>query len=90
FHPIIVKTLTGRDEEDTFPTFYRANSRGRIVRLASAAGFEVTSLTMLREHPHYLQFNSLAYAMGVAYEQSVERIVHAVRPWILCVCTRKA
>jgi len=89
FHQQVVRVMTGRAEEDTFPTFYRANSRGRIRKLARVAKLRIQQLTMPREHPHYLQFNALAYALGTCYEKVLERNVKHIRPWILGVCTHQ-
>jgi len=52
-HPWIVRVATGRPEEDTFPTWYRANTAGRIRQLAKATGLEISNLVHCREHPHY-------------------------------------
>jgi SAM-dependent methyltransferase len=38
WHPALVRALTGRAEEKTFPTFYRANTVGALRRLAAGAG----------------------------------------------------
>lgn len=83
WHPMLVEGLTGRTEADTFPTFYRANTLGRLRALARQAGFTVVDLTLLREHPHYLQRSTLAYCAGVAYETTVQRWLTRLRPWIL-------
>jgi SAM-dependent methyltransferase len=83
WHPALVGWMTGRDERDTFPTRYRANTVGRLRALARAAGLNVVELKRLREHPHYLQFSAAAYLLGVSYEQTVQRGVPALRPWIL-------
>lgn len=83
FHGKIVRITTGREEKDTFPTRYRSNTIGTLRKLARSIGFEATSLELIREHPHYLQFNPLVYLVGVVYEQTVERLCKPVRPWIL-------
>jgi len=83
WHPWLVGRMTGRAEHDTFPTRYRANTVGKLSSLAKAAGLEVVELSHLREHPHYLQFNSLAYGLGVCYEQTAQRFVRGTRPWII-------
>ena len=87
-HPRLVKLMTGRLENNTFPTFYQANTTLRLRFLANQAGLEVVSLETLREHPHYLQFNSLAYSLGLVYEQLLQRRVKQLRPWILGVLRR--
>jgi len=88
YHGTLVRLLTGRNEEDTFPTVYGANSVRRIRRLADCSGMKVSSVQLLREHPHYLQFNSGTYLLGVVYEQLIQRFVNNTRPWILGLCRR--
>ncbi len=87
-HGKIVRRTTGREEKDTFPTRYRANTTGVLQNLARSIGYEVVTLELLREHPHYLQFNPILYSLGMIYEQSVERMCEKVRPWILGVFRR--
>lgn len=89
-HPWLVQKMTGRDEDDTFPTMYRANSVGQIRSLARQIGYHLESIELLREHPHYLQFNSLLYAAGTVFDHTFQRFVHSVRPWILGVLRRPA
>jgi SAM-dependent methyltransferase len=43
--------LDGRDEEDVFPTHYRANTEGRIQELAAATGFAVRRLDLVTTSP---------------------------------------
>lgn len=68
-----INAARGRAESDTFPTVYRANSLGRIRRLARDAGLEVIELRTLESKPNYLVFSRLAYLAGVAYERIVNR-----------------
>lgn len=83
WHGKIVKRLTGRDERDTYPTYYRANTRRDIARLAAANSLKVIELKANREHPHYFQMSLLTYLFGLAYEQSVQRCIPALRPWLV-------
>jgi SAM-dependent methyltransferase len=61
----------GRAESDTFPTYYRANTRSSLRRIALAAGLLVDSLCVLEGRPEYLRFNPLLYLLGLIYERSV-------------------
>jgi SAM-dependent methyltransferase len=83
YHPALVKSLTGRPEQDTFPTLYRANTTSRLRRLAEENSFSIRRLDLCRQHPHYLQSNGLLYVAGVAFEQCVQRPIPWLRPWIL-------
>ena len=61
----------GRAAEDTFPTFYRMNTRGSQRRIFESAGFETATLTMLETQPNYLKFSTPTFLAGVAYERVV-------------------
>ncbi len=83
WHGAIVNRLTGRDERDTYPTFYRANTRKDIRRLAVENGLEVVELIANREHPHYFQITLPTYLCGLLYEQTVQRCIPSLRPWLV-------
>jgi SAM-dependent methyltransferase len=85
WHARLVRYTTGRPEERTFPTLYRANSLPILRRLSSVAGLEIRRIDLLRQHPHYLQAYSLLYLMGVFVEQALQRPVPVLRPWIFAV-----
>ena len=87
-HATLIQSITGRAEEKTFPTLYRANTLGTIRRLARDAGLHVEVLRLCRQHPHYLRRNLAIYLLGVTFEQLVQRPVPALRPWILGVLRR--
>lgn len=61
----------GRKSVDTFPTRYRANSRGQLVPLARDAGFDLASVEFFEGRPEYLRRWGLLYLMGAAYEMLV-------------------
>lgn len=61
----------GRAAIDTFPTRYRANSRGQLERIARAAGLELVSVEFFEGRPEYLRRWGLAYLLGAAYEALV-------------------
>lgn len=63
----------GRSAEDTFPTAYRLNSRGKLRRVFGAAGFETVALETFEVAPHYLKFSFPSFAAGAAYERLVNR-----------------
>jgi SAM-dependent methyltransferase len=88
WHPWLVHRLTGRAEEKTFPTLYRANTVSALRRLASTASLGVDSLKLSRQHPHYLRRSLVLYSLGVVFEQLVQRPLPALRPWILGIMRR--
>jgi SAM-dependent methyltransferase len=63
----------GFAKEDIFPTFYRANDRFTLCRLADATGFEVRELELFEIKPSYLFFHPIAYRAGIGYERVVQR-----------------
>ena len=87
FHSKIVKMTEGRDEHDTFPTYYRANTKRTILTLAKSTGFKVVTISMLGQYPSYLTFNPLLFLMGTAYDKIICRyeFLSHLRGWILCV-----
>lgn len=70
FHQF-VNRLRGRAEVDTFPTLYRANSKGQVSRLAAETGFQIEQLSRIEGRPEYLRFNPVTYLVGAAYERLV-------------------
>jgi len=66
-----VNRLRGRSEADTFPTRYRANTKGAIIQLANEAGLWVERLERIEGRPEYLRMTGVTYLFGVAYERLV-------------------
>jgi SAM-dependent methyltransferase len=61
----------GRMTFDTFPTRYRANSRGKVKRLCAETGFELLGVECVEGRPEYLRLWALTYLGGWAYERLV-------------------
>ncbi|HRI91225.1 MAG: methyltransferase domain-containing protein [Rubrivivax sp.] len=76
-----VNRIRGRAEVDTFPTRYRANSVPVVRRLATATGFEPTSLERIEGRPEYLRMTAPTYLLGWLYERIVNstRLLEPVR-----------
>lgn len=70
FHQYINR-LRGREEVDTFPTRYRANSRRSVYRLAKDAGLVVTDLELIEGRPEYMRVSAPTYFVGYLYERLV-------------------
>ncbi len=85
FHAKIIKKVEGREEEDTFPTAYRTNTRANVERLAASTGLHVTSFEYLNQYPNYLMFNGFLFLLGVGYERLTSRFhfLRFLRGWIL-------
>ena len=90
-HPVLVQRLEGRSPEDTFPTFYRANTSFRIRRLAREAGLNVERLEHLGQYPSYLTFHPIPFALGTGYSRLVGlHGLRQLRPWLLASLTKSS
>ena len=71
----------GRASVDTFPTRYRANSRGQLARITRDAGLELVSVDFFEGRPEYLRRWGALYLLGAAYEWIVNstRLLAPVR-----------
>jgi SAM-dependent methyltransferase len=85
FHGRIVKHVEGREEEDTFPTEYKTNTRSDVNRLANTSGLQVESFTYLNQYPNYLMFNGVLFYLGMLFERLTSRFewLRFLRGWIL-------
>ena len=85
-HPKIVAKVEGRKENDTFPTEYRANTRGEIESISRNTGFKISEFEYLTQYPNYLQFSAPLFAVGIAYERFTKNVrgMGFLRSWILC------
>lgn len=85
FHAKVVRFSEGREEEDTFPTEYKTNTRGAVDRLAADAGLGVQSFDYLSQYPNYLMFNGALFFVGMCFEKLIARVgaLRGLRGWIL-------
>lgn len=74
FHQF-VNRLRGRSERDTFPTYYRLNSRRAIRQCAEKVGFSVRDIVCTEGRPEYLRFSAATYLGGWLYERIVNSAV---------------
>ena len=91
FHGKLVKWMEGRDESDTFPTFYRANSTRALRRLAETVGLHIESLEYYNNYPSYLMFNTWLCRMAIAYDELIRRVscLCWLQAWIIGVLTKQ-
>jgi hypothetical protein len=57
-----------RREEDSFPTLYRCNTRGQMIRSLKKAGLEPV-VVLWEAEPGYLGFSPLIYRLGLAWSR---------------------
>jgi len=70
FHAFYNK-IRGRAKEDTFPTFYRANSQKKIIYYGESTGFRIESIELIEGRPEYLRISWPTYLLGIIYEKAV-------------------
>lgn len=89
-HPRLVRWGEGRPEEDTFPTYYRANTEGRLRRLCEQAGFRVEVLEYWGQYPSILQRWPRLFALGCRLARLLDRyaFLRKLRGWIFLVARR--
>ena len=92
FHAKVVRAVEGREEEDTFPTAYKTNTRGDVNRLAAASNLRVESFEYLSQYPNYLMFNGLLFLLGTAFEKVISRVdaLRILRGWIMVTLVKPA
>ena len=92
FHARIVRMAEGREEEDTFPTEYKTNTRGAVRRLSADAGLAVESFEYLSQYPNYLMFNGALFFIGMCFEKLIARFdaLRGLRGWILVTLRKPA
>jgi ubiquinone/menaquinone biosynthesis C-methylase UbiE len=66
FHQF-VNSIRGRAEVDTFPTLYRANTKGDVLHLAGKTGFASLSINRIEGRPEYLRMTAPTYLVGMVY-----------------------
>ncbi|TMA32611.1 MAG: hypothetical protein E6J87_12430 [Deltaproteobacteria bacterium] len=65
---VLTRVQENRKPEDVFPTVYRCNSRGKLLR--ALRRHELEGIVYGHEsEPKYLQFSKLAYRIGVLYQR---------------------
>jgi SAM-dependent methyltransferase len=61
----------GREEADTFPTLYRANSVAQVKAVAQASGLKIERIERIEGRPEYLRLSAITYIVGLVYEKIV-------------------
>ena len=85
FHRYFNK-LRGRQAEDTFPTQYKANSKGQVNKLAEIVGFRSPRFRFIEGRPEYLRMNAILYSIGLVYERiaNLHDIFERFRVLMIC------
>ena len=83
--------LRGRPADDTFPTFYRANSLRQIRALAPKTGFVIGEIRRVEGRPEYLRINPILYLFCIVYERlvNVSEVFSPFRAVLMGVLVKK-
>ncbi len=81
----MLNRLEGRDHEDAFPVYYRANSMSRIRRLAGRTDFTVDYLQYHNCYPALFMHHPLLCRLGIAWDNLVTRVkgLNWLQGWLL-------
>jgi len=60
---------SGRSVDETFPTYYRLNTKRAITRGLRDHAFEIEEMVLVEGPPVYLTFSKTLYRLGVLYER---------------------
>ena len=91
FHRWILSMLLNWKEEDTFPTYYRANSKKQIIYLFNRSNLTPKLITLFNQYPAYLMFSPLLFRLGIVFERFTSRhdILANWRGWVLAVAMKE-
>jgi ubiquinone/menaquinone biosynthesis C-methylase UbiE len=91
-HKKIVRVTEGRREDDTFPTYYRANTFKNIRMLAKNTDLDLEDIKFLDQSPYAFKFSNILYACALCYHNFIRsfRTFHFLKGWILCVIGKES
>lgn len=72
FHKFYNK-VRGRNETDTFKTYYNLNSLHQQSKLSLKTGFKISEIKCIEGRPEYLRLTVFTYLLGLIYERVVNR-----------------
>jgi SAM-dependent methyltransferase len=70
----LLRFIFGETVYDNFPTYYRANTRRAVRRLAEGAGLEVAEAAVCEHPPDYLKFSPALFRIGILYDRLTSRV----------------
>lgn len=90
FHTWILSKLLDRTESDTFPTFFRANSRKKILHYLKRNSLIPLDVVLFNQYPAYLMFSTILFRIGILFEKITSRynILANLRGWILIIAQK--
>lgn len=91
FHKKIVSKTEGREMQDVFPAFYKANTYGSIKKLSNKNNLKIEEFEWLGQYPASFMFNSLLFLLATGYEKIISSLgfLKFLRGWILVRLVKK-
>jgi SAM-dependent methyltransferase len=90
FHVWFKRLISDTAEADTFRTYYRVNSRGRIRKLTAGAGFIVERLDSFVGWPTYWEFSEALHRLAVVAHWLLERAPRVFHISLVGILRKKA
>lgn len=85
---LLVRWIEGRDEEDVYPAYYRANDEATIGRVAEEAGLEVEEVRLLVTHAEFATFLLVTIVELLWLRALNWRLLRPFRPNIVGILAR--
>jgi SAM-dependent methyltransferase len=85
----LIRLLQGRDATDVFETYYRANSRQQLTRIAEASGLHGVGVRMVLSSAEFLRVTPLAVLELLWIRALMSAHCEALRPTIIATFTRR-
>lgn len=90
FHRWILNSIQQRNECDTFPTFFRANTKHDLLASLRRGHLTPLEISFHNQYPAYLMFSPLLFRLGALYERLTSRYetFAGLRSWILLIAQK--
>jgi SAM-dependent methyltransferase len=88
-HKYFARLVSYRDE-DTFMTYYRANSKRKLVDFGKNVSLSLENIIMNEPCPYFLSFSPITLAPAIFYERTINRfrLLSNLRAHIIAVYTK--
>jgi SAM-dependent methyltransferase len=73
FHKTLGNLLTGAEESDIFPTYYKANSRGKLKKILAGYNLTEADLIMYQPPPYAFVFSKIICRLVISYYHLINK-----------------
>ena len=85
----LIYILEGRGDDDVFKTWYRANTKGTITKLADSTSFEIIDIMMMTSPAECMVIPPLAAIELLWIRLLMKSMFEALRPYIIAILKKK-